>query len=73
MARKMDTLERVRLRVQAGGWVPVCRANAEALNDDAELEVQCMPFSKRRWEPLYQSGGYKASMKFRVRTKPVGE
>lgn len=57
----------VRIKLAAGGWVPVCFANAQRLALDAHTEVQMMTFRHRVWWPF--CGIYTVRNKYRARNK----
>jgi hypothetical protein len=66
----MTPLLRVTLRLAAGGWVTVCRKNAETLQKMDHVEVQYMRFQLRTWTPMGNDYMYAVRMKFRARYKP---
>lgn len=61
-------MHKVRLRLAAGGWVQLCRSNAERLLREPQFEVQCMKFM-REWAPMSAAYEYTSRMKFRARLK----
>lgn len=63
------TMTAIQLRLAAGGWVAVCRANAERLVLLPHVQVECMPFRTRKWEPMGAGYTYSVRMKFRARSK----
>jgi hypothetical protein len=63
--RTPTQIESILLRIAAGGWVQVCRANAEFLHL-ADFEVELKPFTKA-WTPMKSGYEYRARMQFRVR------
>lgn len=56
----------VQLRLAAGGWVSVCRSNAERLEREAHIEVQHKTFL-RGWTT--GPWVYAARMQFRARQR----
>lgn len=66
--RPPATMLQISLRLAAGGWVHVCRANAELLRQQAHLEVQHKPFATHRWQPMDASYSYRPRHLFRVRS-----
>ena len=64
--RAPTQIEAILLRIAAGGWVQVCRANAEFLHL-ADFEVQLKPFTTKTWVPMKTGYEYRARMLFRVR------
>lgn len=62
---------RIQLRLAAGGWVPVCRANAERLHQNLHVEVQYRPFGARvrAWKPMDAEYVYAVRMIFRARNR----
>lgn len=65
--RQPDPIERVRIRLAAGGWVPTCHPNALTLLNDPLVEVQVKPFSTKSWQPMTRAYEYKPRAIFRAR------
>lgn len=66
--RAPDLMSRVQVKLAAGTWVPVCRANAERLVSLAHVEVQYKRFL-REWSPLDELYVYRARTQFRARNR----
>ena len=64
-----DSMVKIQLRIAAGGWVPICRVNAERLYPLPHVQVQCMSFRYRKWEDMGQNYVYSVRMKFRARSR----
>lgn len=60
-------------RLSGGGWVSVCRENAEKLQKITHAEVQYMRFPSRTWTPMGDDYMYAVHMKFRARYKDLPE
>lgn len=65
MARTIQSRDVVDLKLAAGGWVNVCRANAEFLNGGRDIVVQYRT-ALIRWRSMERGYKYKANMKFRA-------
>lgn len=69
-ARTPDSMTCINIKLAAGGWVSVCRVNAERLVKLAHVQVQVKYFSTRRWEPMNESYIYRVRTVFRARNNP---
>lgn len=72
MARTPDSLLRLNMKLAIGGWVQVCRANAERLAKLAYVEVQVKYFL-RSWRPMDETYVYKVRAQFRARQQPLSK
>jgi hypothetical protein len=64
--REPDSIARVRLRLKAGGWVPICQQNALELLKDPLVEVVVKPFC-RSWQAMDRSYEHRPRAQFRAR------
>ena len=71
MSRVPDSLLKVNLKLSTGGWVSVCRVNAERLVKLAYVEVQVKHFL-HRWQPMDETYVYKVRTTFRARQRKGG-
>lgn len=60
-----DPILRVKIKLAARGWVPICYDNALRLSRDICYEVQMMTFRRRVWESFV--AGRLVRCKYRAR------
>ena len=72
MARTPDSMVRINIKLAVGGWISVCRVNAERLVLNPSIEVQVKHFL-RSWGPMDDSYTYRVRTQFRARQRLTEE
>lgn len=71
MSRTPDTLDRVRIKLAAGTWIPISRPNAMILCGTAGVQVEIRNHGTRYvWAPLVPGFGPPPRTLYRARKTP---